>query len=169
MYMQGADALTSHVGIIVEECNIVEAIISAGVVKRPISVYADGHSYFRISEFDFPSEAQASIIQAAEDAIGRPYGLSRIGRHVGAILSGWDRGGKENYSVYGDVLIVLSAMAIPGFRRCRIARCAIPLYLLMVSTGRLRRVMSQRGEWSRPQDLLDKKSYADEWVSRGEL
>ncbi|MGW5046681.1 hypothetical protein [Streptomyces griseoluteus] len=169
MYMQGADALTSHVGIIAEERNICEVIISAGVVKRPVSVYADGFSYFRVSDFDFPPEVQLGIVRTAEERIGDPYDLSRIARHAGSILSGWDRGGKENYAVYGDVLMVLSAMAFPCFRTHRAAKYAISIYLLMVSTGRLRRVMSHRGEWSRPHHLLTNKSYAEQWESRGEL
>lgn len=169
MYMQGADAITSHVGIIVEERNICEAIISGGVVKRPISVYADGSSYFRVSDFDFPPDVQLNIARSAEEFIGTPYDLSRIARHAGAILTGWDQGGKENYAVYADVLIVLGAMAIPRFRWHKTARYAIPLYLLMVSAGRLRRVMPHRGEWSRPQDWARKKSYAEEWESREAL
>ncbi|MEW2487370.1 hypothetical protein [Streptomyces sp. NPDC048411] len=169
MYAQGPGALTSHVGVIVEERNICEALISRGVIKRPISAYADGFSYFRVSDFSFPREVQLKITQTAEGFIGTPYDLSRIARHAVAILSGWDRGGKANYSAYGDVLITLSVMAFPRFRLNRFARYAILLYLLTVSTGRFRRAMPHRGEWSRPQDLARKKSYADEWESQGEL
>lgn len=169
MYAQGSGALASHVGVIVEEHNICEVIISEGVIRRPISVYADGFSYFRVSDFNLPRNVQLGIVQTAEELIGTPYNLSRIGRHAVAILSGWDRGGKVNYSVCGDVLIALGVMAFPCFRFNRIARCAIPLYLLTVSTGRFRRAMPHRGEWSRPQDLVRKKSYADEWESQGEL
>lgn len=163
MYAQGPGPLVSHVGIIVEEGNICEAIISMGVVRRPIAIYADGVSYFQISDFDIPPEDQLGVIRTAEELIGTPYHLSRIVRHAGSILSGWDRGGEENYSVYGDVLAVLSLMALPLFRCHKAARRAILLYLLVVSLGRFIRVMPHRGEWSRPQDLALGRTVGEEW------
>lgn len=166
IYGQGSGPIPSHVGIIAEDGHICEALISKGVVRRPVAVYADGISYFRISDFNIPPEDQLGLARTAEEFIGTPYDLSRIARHAGVILSGWDRGGKANYSIYGDVLAALGFMALPRFRWHKMARRAILLYLLIVSLGRFHRRMPHQGEWSRPQDLARNKTLGEEWESR---
>ncbi|MFF2573964.1 hypothetical protein [Streptomyces sp. NPDC058084] len=137
MYMQGPGPLTSHVGLVVNDGLIYEAIVSRGVVKRPLSVYADGVSYFRISEFEFTAEQRAGLIAASEHDLGAPYGLGQVAKLGASIACGWDIDhGEGNYRLYGDVVATLSILSLP--RKGRALRWLIPAYVIMVALGRIR-------------------------------
>lgn len=150
MYLQGQET-ASHVGTIVENGYIVEALVSSGVVKRAFDVYADGRSYFIVSNLPLTEDKQAGIAAAAEKYIGAPYGFMTLARLAVSTFFGWDRWHKGNYFLHGDVLIALLGISVPSLWVSswpRIGWYAIAFYILAILTGRIRRLKHVRRQQS---------------------
>ncbi|MGW7510179.1 YiiX/YebB-like N1pC/P60 family cysteine hydrolase [Streptomyces massasporeus] len=141
MYVDN-QATTNHVGIVAEDGNVVEALTSTGVTKRSFMDYVDSNSYLRVTRIPLTEEHQTSIPKHAESYLGTPYGWGTIGRILWQRISGHDHFHRANLPLYGDVLFVMLAAALPSLwwhSWPPVAWYVIGLYLLLIGTGALRR------------------------------
>ncbi|MFF0647257.1 hypothetical protein ACFYVV_27040 [Streptomyces tendae] len=146
MYVDN-QATANHVGVFVEDGNVVEALTSTGVTKRSFTEYVDNNSYLRVTKIPLTDEQQTSILKNAQSYLGAPYGWGTIGRILWQRISGHDRYHRANLPLYGDVLFLIFAAALPSLwwqSWPPVAWYVIGLYLLLIGTGALRRRRHRR-------------------------